>query len=193
MIAVLQPLKDVENPRQLRRVLNRVVLDFYPINIVFNQMFLAIGTKLGQTPAQTLEDLVGELWSILKSQVKISVDQSDRMAILEYLKLQLELTRLFEQAPRVNQPAFYIAVADAFWALKKMDLCFMAIMAIGYKDLVPLEGKLAHWLCLAIKGYRKEWQSALLANDPVLQERLARPEDSLDLISTEEMERRLGL
>jgi hypothetical protein len=47
-----------------------------------------------------------------------------------------------------------------------------------------------HWLCLAMKYYLNERQSAWFANDPVLQARLTSPATP---ISHEEMKQRLGL
>jgi hypothetical protein len=177
-------------------VLNEIVQIAVPLNILVNARFLEVNkanTEHTESPSQFLTDAIGEIWAGLGQQSGITFSPSDRRIILDFLKMQAELAELAGQTPEENQPALYDAVADAFWSLQKIILCFFAVGAILLKALEPHDGRVLHWLCLAMKQYIMEWRSALFANDPILQERLSRPLNTLSTISSDEMRKRLGL
>jgi hypothetical protein len=193
MLDSLGPLMSARSPRLLRRMIDRVVLDYLPFKMLASAKLLKPALEEGKTGSESLGEVVGEVWQGLASTSGDIFSDSDRRIIMEVMKMQADIGLLADQTPQENVPALYSAVADAFWSIQKIDVATLAVGAIQYGELTPQHEKIVHWLCLALRQYLKEWQSALFGNNPVLQERLSRPLESLNTITTEELERRFGL
>jgi hypothetical protein len=193
MLNLVRPLMNAQSPRLLRRMIDRVVLDYLPFKMLVSAKLLTPALEEDKTGSELMGELVGEGWQGLASQSSDIFSESDRHIIMGIMKMQGEIGLLADQTPPENVPALYSAFADAFWSIQKIDVATLTIGAIQYGELTPQHEKVIHWLCLALRQYLKEWQSALFSNNPVLQERLSRPLESLNTITTEELERRLGL
>jgi hypothetical protein len=193
MLDSLRPLMSAQSPRVLRRMIDKIVLDYLPFKMLASAKLFKPALEKGKTGSEFMSELVGEVWQGLGSKSSDIFTDSDRRIITEVMKMQAEIVLLADQTSPENVPALYSAVADAFWSIQKIDVATMAVGAIQYGELTPQHEKIVHWLCLALRQYVKEWQSALFSNNPVLQERLSRPLDELKTISLDELEEELGL
>jgi hypothetical protein len=173
--------------------MGKLALDFAPINALVSARLISYAVEEGQSAIEVVNEISVEAWESLASQPSSVFSKSDRLILMEAMRVPSEITELEEETPPENMPALYSAMADAYWALLKIQLGIFAASLIQAGELKPLDHRVPHWICIALRGYINEWQSALFANNPVLQERLSRPLESLNLITTEELERRLGL
>lgn len=193
ILDAVKPLMTANNPRHLRRIANDVALIYIPLKFFISTGLVASLIESEHSPTEFWGLINAEIWQSLSARSDVVSSKSDRLIITEALKTQAELATLSENTQPENKPALLSAIIDAFWALQKLDICLTALMAIHSRDLQPQHKDVTHWLCLAIKRYLGEWQSALFANDPVLRERLSKPPESIQTISMEELDRRHGL
>jgi hypothetical protein len=193
MLVDMRHIADARSLNQLRRIMGKLALDFAPINALVSARLISYAVEEGQSAIEVVNEISVEAWESLASQPSSVFSKSDRLILMEAMRVPSEITELEEETPPENMPALYSAMADAYWVLLKIQLGIFAASLIQAGELKPLDHRVPHWICIALRGYINEWQSALFANNPVLQERLSRPLESLNLITTEELERRLGL
>ena len=190
---IMQPLLMANNSKQLRRRVERSVSDYTPIRVLLGFKLVSAASEAKQSGEDLVAEINAEIWDALGSESKVPCLPADRKILMEVLRHQAEFAALAENVPFENKAALLAAFMDGYWALQKLDLCISTVLFIALMELRTQRDETVHWLCLAARHYLNEWQSALFANDPVLQERLSRPLESLKTISSEEMRNRLEL
>ena len=193
LVTTLRPVVEADNARQLRALVRKALAEFVPISTIIGMGMTQQATERNLTGQQTVAEINEGVWEILDPSVEWMFQNSDKRILINVLRDQAELARLADEAPIENRACFLAAIADGFWALRKLDVVLTTVLFVALRELHPRHDKTVRWLCLAARDYGAAWHSALFQNDPLLQERLSRPLGSLQTISSEEMKRRLGL
>lgn len=190
VLKVADSLVQADNARQLRSAVNSAVRDYVPILEIVSGAIVAEIIKKQQTVQSIFQQLHEGVWDALEPNVGHVLSQLDRRIILDVLSDDQRLAEVVDEIPEENRAYLCGALIDGYWPLKKMALCLTSVLFISDGTLQPRNAKVAHWLCLAMRDYHKEWRIALFSNDPVLHSRLVTPGKK---ISIEEMEKRVGL
>jgi hypothetical protein len=193
MLIDIKPIADAGSLNQLRRIMGKLVLDFAPVNALISARLVSYAVEEGRTATGVVSDISDKVWVGFANHATDVFSKTDRLTLMKAMRALSEVTELGEKTPPENMPALYSATVDGYWALLKIQLGIIAAAIIQSGELKPKDHRVPHWICVALRGYLSEWQSALFGNNPVLQERLSHPLESLNTITTEEMERRLGL
>ena len=188
---LLQPLMAARNSKHLRRLIDSTVIDYVPVKSLMVATISAHRVEYAQTSGELTNSINTAIFDELSAHGEGIFSPSDKIIFLNVLKSQAEFVNLVETIPPENKPAFVAAFFDGYWAIQKIDICVTAILCVVSEYISPQHANIIHWLCLAMRRYLKEWQSALFLNSPALHDRLLRR--SPNLISHDDMRQRLGL
>ncbi len=186
---VMQPLMGATSARGLRTMVERAMVDYVPI---LETVFRQVASELARQGAlsQQLISVFQEVLSAPEAEAGEFFSPSDKRTLLDAFRLQTRLNRIVRETPIENTPALINALIDGYWASTKVDLCVITARLVLSGELAPQRKDIPHWLCLAMRHYLNQWQSALFANNPVLQARLMSPDKT---VSHEEAKLLLGL
>lgn len=186
LLALAQSVLDnTHNMRSLQREIDRAVPAYFPLKL---SIIEEVTQVTGEKDVENLQQLINQeiLNALGSSQQRLS--DSDSVLLFDSLRMFIRLTTLASDA-QVDSSALISALQQCFWELQKLDFTISIIVLAALSELNCTSEKL-HWLCLSVASYQQKIESAFFAHNPVLQERI---KTSANLLTTEEMERRLGI
>jgi len=189
---LLGSLVEAGNAKRLRATVKAQVVDYVALS---NVSLAVAGSVLDEIPADRgiLVWLNAEVLSAMASSKIESLSRKDKETVLEVTKSLALLEDLEARTPKANSGLLAAALVEGFWAMQKVTMCLSALALTLDGTLKPGNEHVAHWLCLAMRDYLEEWNTALMSHNPVLQARMAQNPDDAGFLTTEELERRLGL
>ena len=190
--ALLGSLVEAGNAKRLRATVKAQVVHYVTLN---NVILAVAGSMLEQFPADPGVSawLNAELPSASATSWDESLSRKDRETVLDVTTSLALLEDLLAGMPKANSGLLAAALLEGFWALQKVNMCLCALVWTLDGTLKPGNENVAHWLCLAMRDYLEEWNTALMSHNPVLRARLVENPSETGLLTTEELEHRLGL
>jgi hypothetical protein len=169
-IALLGSIVAAGNPRRLRATINAKVTDYERLNVIFIALaeseFRAVNEKRSLTGWVN-----AELLDVLNSRQDEMLSKSDRNIVLDTTKALAFFETLLGETPNENKGFLAKALIDGFSAVQKLTMCLFTIVLVSDETLQPAQGKVPHWLCLAMRDYLNEWNTALMSHNPELDRR----------------------
>jgi len=190
--SLLGLLVEAGNAKRLRATVKAQVVDYVALN---NVSFAVGASALYEIQADQgiLVWLNAEVLSALASSHNESLSRKDKETLLDVTKSLALLEELQAGTPKANSESLAAALVEGFWALQKVTMCLFALVLTLDGTLKPGNEYVAHWLCLAMRDYLEEWNTALMSHNPVLHARLVQNPGETTILTTEELERSLGL
>ena len=190
--ALLGSLVEAGNAKRLRATVKAQVVNHLTLNNVF---LTFAGSALDEIPANqgVMAWLNAELLSSGAAPGVESLSRKDRETVLDATKSLAMLEDLLAGTPVTNRGLLAAALLEGFWALQKVTMCLFALVLTLDGTLNPSNETMPHWLCLAVRDYLEEWNTALLSHNPALNARLFENPSETGFLTTEELQRRLGV
>ena len=192
MTTLLGSLVEAGNARRLRATVKAQVADYVALT---NVSLGFVGSVFDEIPADRKVTAWhnAEILSAGSQSQNESLSRRDKETVLDATRSLALLEDLLAGTPKANTGLLAAALVEGFWALQKVTMCLSALALTLEGTLKPGNEHVAHWLCLAMRDSLEEWNTALMSHNPVLHARLAQSPDDAGLLTTEELERRLGL
>ena len=192
MTALLGSLVEAGNARRLRATVKAHVADYVALT---NVSLGFVGSVFNEIPADRKVTAWhnAEILSAGSQSQNEWLTRRDKETVLDVTRSLALLEDLLAGTPKANSGLLAAALVEGFWALQKVTMCLSALALTLEGTLKPTKESVAHWLCLAMRDYLEEWNTALMSHNPVLHARLTQSPDDAGLLTTEELERRLGL
>ena len=191
-IDLLNAIVSADNPKRLRSNVKALVADYVKLNVVARGVSVfdieevpAIHSLTTWNNSEILDSMASSRQGVL--------NKKDTETIVNATKSLAFLHELLNDTPKENRGFLMKAMLDGFWALQKMQMCLNAITFSLDGTLTPSNNKSTHWLCLALRDYFNEWNTALMSHNPELDRRAREYELTQEAMNTKELERRLGL
>ena len=190
--ALLNTLVQSDNPKRLCANVKALVADYVRMNVVANAL---TGEKLEKTsPNRGISAWLNpEVLQSLADNPPENLSKKDRAIILDVTKSLAFVEELLADTPTENRGFLAEAFVDGFWSIQKMTMCLSAVVLVSDGTMAPGNAKTVHWICLAMDDYYNEWNTSLMAHNPELDRRARQYELTKEGLTTEELERRLGL
>jgi hypothetical protein len=164
-ILLLGPLAESETAETLFALVDAQVADFVKLNVMH---FALTGLQAEEIPPNrgltTWSD--PETLFVLATEHDANFRKNDTLMLWEATRTLIMVDALVDRTPRSNRGFLTAAFLDGFWSLQKLTMCLFAVILIADGSLKPTEDKMVHWLCLAMREYRNQWNRALMTHIP---------------------------
>jgi hypothetical protein len=162
---LLESLVDSENAETLFEQVDAQVADFVKLNIMH---FAMTGLQVEEIPPNrgltTWSD--PEALFVQATEHDEIFRKNDTLMLWEATRTLIMVDALVSRTPKPNRGFLTAAFLDGFWSLQKLTMCLFAVILIADGSLKPTEDKIVHWLCLAMREYRNQWNRALMTHIP---------------------------
>ena len=187
MVELVSPLSSVSTRAELRRLLDRVALEYLHLR---NEVGRLIMDELSKDEfARFAMEAYDEFLKLVTADVAILSDQ-DREMLDDVIQSLRELLESALDTPAENQGTLTDVLLECSQALQRVDMCLLVALLV-------LTGEIKHWNPAAIRyltqgaqEYMRQVEDTLLIHDFELAERLKTREQP---ISLQEVRKKIGL
>ena len=162
---LLEPLVEADSLENLQDIIDRHVVEFVKLNImhfaVAESHAEGVRSNRGITTWFNPEDLY-----LLASEHKEMFQKNDDVLLWEITRSLVSIDTLLERTPIPNRGFLTAALLDGFWSLQKLTMCLFAVVLATDGTLIPANANIVHWLCLAMREYRQDWNNKLAIHNP---------------------------
>lgn len=184
-------LLESDSQRMFLKALGEVVAEYIPFKFIGAYELISRADREGKATTDVAIEVNQRVLGALVESGHSQFSLVDRKILLAAFRWQANLSKFIgEVAKSENSEWLAAAFVDGFWAIQRVDVC-LSVAALIAQGVLPVRHKeTLHWLSLAIRQSQREFDDSLFANNPELMRRLA---TEGKVVSTEELERRLGL